>query len=184
MLTELVNIIQNLCLRHKLVRTFKYQSRILNNTQGNDETFQCYLEDVSHYALNITNGIFKAEMTLWILSQPTEESDSILDIQDKAITIGVDVLHALDNLEEYQGILSVYDYDFMVVAHYSDDDSAGLRMSIILSIPSPINLCDYMDNFNDEPYSGDTDTQITVPDTEVGNLSIKTIKLPKSPKRC
>lgn len=184
MIKDIVNIIGNLCLRHKNVRTFRYQSRILNNAQNGYETFQCYLDDVSHHELNITTNIFKVEFTLWVLAQPTEEPDSILDIQDKAYTIGVDILGALDNMEEYAGILSVYDYDIMTVAHYSDDDSAGIRMSFVLSVPSPLNLCTLEDQFNPEPYSGETDTQITVEEKEIGNLDFKTIKLPKSPSRC
>ena len=57
-------------------------------------------------------------------------------------------------------------------------------MTIELQVPSPLNLCENDDNFNDEPYDEDTDKEITVDDKEVGELNIKPIRLKKSPKNC
>lgn len=183
MLKDIVNIIKNVALRHKGVRTFRYQSDLLNNAQNNYGTYQVYLDDISHHALNITTNIFRVEFEMYVLAQPTKEQDSILDIQDNAYTIAVNILGYLDNMPEYQGILSVYDYDIMTLAHYTDDDSAGVRMSIVLAVPSPLNLCTLEDNFNDEPYEEDDDVDITVDEKEIGDLQITKIKLPKN-DRC
>lgn len=180
MLRDIVEIIKNVSLRHKGVRTFKYQDKIYNNAQNNNETFQVYLDDVSYHNLNITTNIFKVEFTMFILTQPKDVEEEILKAQDEAYTIAVNIMGYIDNMDAYKGILSVYDYSIMTLSKYSDDVSAGVRLSLVLSIPSPLNLCTLEDNFNDEPYSGNTDTTITVDEKEVGSLTIKTIKLPKN----
>jgi len=49
-----------------------------------------------------------------------------------------------------------------------------------LQMPSPVDLCSLEDNFNDEPYSGDTDTEITINEDEVGDIDINPIHLPRT----
>ena len=184
MLKDIVNIIKDVALRHKGVRSFRYQANIYNNAQNGYQPFQVYLDDISHHNLNITTGIFKVEFQLYVLTQPEKDEEAVLEAQDEAYTIGVNILGYLDNMEAYEGIMSVYDYSIMTLSHYTDDDSAGILLSVVLQVPSPLNLCTLEDNFNDEPYSGDTDTKITVDDKEIGDLTIKTIRLKKSPKNC
>lgn len=178
MIKDLVNIIKNVSLRHKGVRTFRYQSGIYNNAQNNYKPFQVYLDDVSYHNLNITTNIFTVEFNLYILAQPTKDEDGILEVQDNAYTIAADIVAYLDI--NYAGILSMHDYSIMSLSHYSDDDSAGVRLSITLETPSPVNLCSLDDNFNDEPYEDEPDTEITVDIKPEPTISdIKTITLPK-----
>lgn len=184
MLKDVVNIIKDTALRHKGVRTFRYQSDIYNNAQNNHETYQVYLDDVSLHELNITTNIFKVSFELFILSQPNGESgNTILDVQNEAYTIACDIMAYIDTSDAFQGILSVYDYSILTIAHYSDDDSAGVKLSLVLRMPNPVNLCTLEDNFNDEPYSGDTDTEITINEDEIGDIDIKPIHLPIN-RRC
>ena len=184
MLKDIVNIIKNVSLRHKGVRSFRYQQKIYNNSQNNYSPFQIYLDDISHHDLNITTGIFKVEFQMYVLKQPDKSTEAILEAQNDAYTIAVNILGYLDNMDDYKGILSVYDYSIMTVSHYSDDDSAGVLLSVVLSVPSPLNLCTLEDNFNEEPFEEEPDKEITVDEKEIGELNIKTIKLPKSPNRC
>ena len=183
MLKDIIEIIKDVSLRHKGVRCFRYQGDDYNNQQNNYETFQVYVDDVSYHQLNITTNIFKAEFQIYILSQADGTSgNTILDVQNNAYTIACDILAYLDNTPDYYNVLSVYDYSILTLSHYSDDSSCGVKLSVILEMPNPVSLCTLDDNFNDEPYSGDTDTEITISgNTEVGeDLVIKTIKLPKN----
>ena len=184
MLKDIVNIIKDVSLRHKGVKTFRYQQKIYNNAQNNYKAFQVYLDDISNHDLNITTGIFKVEFQMYVLKQPEKSTEAILEAQDEAYTIAVNILGYLDNMKEYEGILRVYDFSIMTISHYSDDDSAVVLLSVVLQVPSPLNLCTLEDNFNDEPFEEEPDKEITVDDKEVGELTIKTIKLPKSPSRC
>lgn len=185
MINDFVEIFKNLALRHKGVYTFRYQDKIFNNAQNNHRTYQVYLDTVSLHNLNITTNIFTSEFELYILAQPNgEEGNKIEDVQTYAFTIAVDLLGALDNWDEYKGILSLHDYSILTLSNYTDDASAGVKLSVVLETPSPLNLCSLDDNFNDEPYTPEPDTpQIDIPTEEVGDLEIKAIKLPRT-KTC
>lgn len=178
MIKDLVNILKNLCLRHKNVRTFRYQNNAYNNAQNNHKTFQVYLDTVSLHQLNITTNIFTSSFELYILSQPDGTSgNTIEDVQTYAFTIAVDILAALDTWQEFYEILSVYDYSIMTLSEYTDDVSAGVKLSVVLELPSPLNLCELDENFNDEPYPEDEDIEININDDEVGDIDLKPIHL-------
>lgn len=179
MIGDLVNIIKNVSLRHKLVKTFRYQGDDYNNAQNNFRTYQVYLDTVSLHQLNITTNIFTSSFEMYILSQPNGESgNTVEDVQTYAFTIAVDILAALDNWNEFRGILSIHDYSILTLSDYSDDRSSGVKLSVVLETPSPLNLCEYEDHFNDEPYPQDEDKKIDIPTSEVAeDLIIKPIHL-------
>lgn len=181
MIKDLIEIFKNLALRHHGVRTFRYQNEIYNNAQNNFKTFQVYLDTVSLHQLNITTNIFTSSFELYILSQPDGTSgNTIEDVQTYAFTIAVDILGALDTWEAYKGVVSLHDYSILTVSDYSDDKSSGVKLSIVLETPSPLNLCTLDENFNDEPYEDDPDHEIDIDENEVGDIKIKPIKLPRN----
>lgn len=176
MLKDIIEIIKNVSLRHKGVRTFKYQSDMLNNQQNNHKYYQVYVDDASMHELNITTNIFKAEFQVYVLGFVDDEHD-VLDVQNNAYTIAADIIAYLDAKEEFYGLLSVYDYSILTLSHYTDDSAAGVKLSLILEIPSPVNLCELDENFNDEPYEDDGDIEIDINDDEVGDIDLKPIHL-------
>jgi len=181
MIKDLVEIFKNISLRHKNVRTFRYQNDMHNNAQNNHKTYQVYLDTVSLHQLNITTNIFTSSFELYILSQPDGTSgNTIEDVQNYAFTIAVDILGALDNWEDYKGVLSIHDYSILTVSEYSDDNSSGVKLSVIIETPSPLNLCDLDDNFNDEPYEDEPDHEIDVDEDDVGDIDITPITLPRN----
>lgn len=182
MLKDVIEVIKNASLRHKGVYTFRYQGNDFNNAQNNHATYQVYVDDISLHQLNITNGIFKSEFQIYILGFADSEK-SVLDVQNEAYTIAVNITAYLDSHEAFQGILSVYDYSILTLSHYSDDSSAGVKLSLVLEMPSPLNWCTLEDNFNDKPYEEEKDKEIDVKTNEVGELTIRPIKLPID-RRC
>lgn len=179
MLKDVVNIIKDVALRHKGVCTFRYQGDDLNNAQNNHKMYQVYLDDISHHQLNITTNIFKAEFQLYILGFVDDENP-ILDVQNNAYTIACDILAYIDSYDEYKGIVSVYDYSILTLSHYTDDSASGVKLSIVLEMPNPVNLCELDDNFNEKPYEDEPDHEININDNEVGEININPIKLPKN----
>lgn len=179
MLKDVIEILKNASLRHKGVYTFRYQGDDLNNAQNNYKMYQVYVDDISLHQLNITTNIFKVEFQIYILGFVNEDK-TILDVQDDAYTIAVDIMAFIDSQEEYQGILSVYDYDILTLSHYTDDSSAGVKLSLVLQMPSPLNWCTLSENFDDEPHEEEEDHKIDVPTDEVGDITINPIKLPHS----
>lgn len=184
MLKDIVDILKDISLRHKGVRTFRYQGDDLNNAQNNYKGYQVYVDDISHHQINITTNIFKAEFQIYILGHADGTSgNTILDVQNEAYTIAVDILAKVDTEEAFRGIVSVYDYDILTLSHYTDDSAAGVKLSLVLQMPTPLNWCTLDDNFNDEPYEEEEDREIDINEDEVGEIDIKPIKLPRS-KNC
>jgi hypothetical protein len=184
MIKDIIDILKDISLRHKGVRTFRYQGDDLNNAQNNFKAFQVYVDDISHHQLNITTNVFKAEFEIYILKQPDGTSgNTILDVQNDAYTIAVNIMAKIDTDEAFRGILSVYDYSILTLSHYTDDNAAGVKLSLVLSMPSPLNWCTLDENFNDEPYEDQPDREITINDDEIGDIDINPIHLPRT-KRC
>ena len=179
MLKDIVNIIRNTALMHKAVHTFRYQGDDLNNAQNNHEYYQVYLDDISYHQLNITTNIFRVEFNLYLLGF-VDDDNPILDVQNNAYTIAADIIAKIDTDEANRGVLSVYDYSIVTLSRYTDDKSAGVKLSLVLAMPSPVNLCVLEDNFNDEPYEPEPDKQIDVDTNDVGDIDIKPIRLPKN----
>lgn len=177
MLKDVVNIIKDISLRHKGVRTFRYQSEILNNAQNNHAMYQVYVDDVSLHELNITTNIFKAKFEIYILGF-VDDDTTVLEVQNNAYTVACDIMAYIDIKDEFKGVLSVYDYSILTLSHYTDDNAAGVKLSLVLQMPNPVNLCELDDNFNDEPYEDEPDSEIDVNNEEIGDLDINPITLP------
>ena len=179
MLKDVIEIIKDVSLRHKGVYTFRYQDDMLNNAQNNYPGYQVYVSDTSMHQLNITTNIFKAEFQIYIIGH-TDDEHSILDVQNDCYSIAVDIMAKIDTLEAYRGILSVYDSSILVLSHYSDDDSAGVKLSLVLQMPSPLNWCELDDNFDDEPHEDEPDHEIDINTDEIGDIDINPIHLPRN----
>ena len=167
MLKDIINVLKDIFSRYKGVNTFKYQSNDLNNAQNDYASWQIYVDDMSRHQLNITDGTFTAEFQIMILSH-VDDGETILDKQDYAYSLAATVVEALDSNPEYQGVMRVHDYSIVTVSHISDDDSAGVSLSLVLQVPNPADLC--YDQWQ-EP----------VPEPEEEPLEIQTITLPKKP---
>ena len=181
MLKDIIEALRHVSLTHKGVYTFRYQGDDLNNAQNNYRGYQVYVDDISLHQLNITTGIFKVEFQIYVLGHPTGESgNTVLDVQNNAYTIACDIMGKIDTDEAYRGVLSVYDYSILTLSHYTDDNAAGVKLSLVLQMPSPLNWCEFDDNFDDEEHEEEPDHEIDVPDNEIGDIDITPIKLPRS----
>lgn len=179
MLKDIINILKDVSLRHKGVRTFRYQGDDLNNQQNNHKYYQVYVDDISLHQLNITTNIFKAEFQVYVLGFVDDEND-ILTVQNNAYTIAADIVAYIDTKDEFKGVLSVYDYSILTLARYTDDSSAGVKLSLVLQMPNPTNICELDNNFDDEPHEEDEDHEIDVDEDEVGDIDITPITLPRN----
>jgi hypothetical protein len=180
MITDIKNIIRDVALRHKGVRSFYYKGEDLINAQNDHEYFQVVLDDVSLHELNITTNIFTVNLDIYVLG--FVGSDKTVDeVQTSAYTIAVDIVAWMDNKIENVG---VHDYSFLTVSRFTDDNAAGVKISLELWVPSPLNLCEYEDNFNDEPYEPAPDHEIDIDEDEVGDLDISVITLPRDGVKC
>lgn len=148
MLEQIVNYIGSVGLKHKAVKTFKYQKRSLINQQNNNGYVELIIEDNAYLQQVITQNIFTATFNVDILGFPKDDTE-ILGIQSLCMQIAVEIMAYIEKDGTFLGKLSIHDYDILLVSHFTDDSSCGVRLSLELIIPNPINLCSFMDNFDE-----------------------------------
>lgn len=182
MIKSLVDILKDVALRHKGVHSFEYQAERLNNASNNNRPFNVYVDSVSLSQLNITTNIFKVTFDIYVIAPKGKHSTET--IQTYAYTIATDIMAYIDIKPDYKGIISVYDYSILTLDHYTDDDDAGVKLTLTLETPSPVNLCTLDDNFNDEPYEAPQENDIDIDVKDVGHIDINPIDLPKSNNPC
>ena len=177
---EVTNMIIDTLKRFKGVNYVNFAGDDLINQQNNHKTLQCWVDDVSFHQFNLTQNIAKVEYQIYILGFPTGESgNTVLDIQDQCYDVALYTLAYLDIKEQFKGIISVYDYSILTLSHYSDDSSAGVKLSLVLTIPNGVNLCELDDHFG-EPYPDEPDHEIDINTDEIGDIDINPIHLPRN----
>lgn len=177
---QVTDIISDTLKRFKGVKFVRYSGEDLINQQQNFNTIQCWIDDVTLHQFNLTTNIVKVEYQIYVLGFPDDTSgNTVLDVQDKCYDVAIYTLAYLDNNDEFKGIVRVYDYSIMTLSRYSEQSNAGVKLSLVLEIPNGVNLCELDEHFG-EPYSGDTDTEITINENEVGDIDLKPIHLPRN----
>lgn len=177
MIKNLVNAIKEQAEHIKNVKFFKYEGSDLINSQNNNATIQVWVEDDIFTEYIVTKDLVKVQMNIDILDNIGDDEEKV-DVHDRTTKIAIVLIKLIE--ERYKGILSVYDYNLLNLSHYSDDDLFGTRVSIYLTMPSPINFCninDEIDEFNE--YYKEEDKNITINKTEIDidNIDINPIKL-------
>lgn len=166
MIKEIIDYIGKTALRHKAVNRYKYQGRIMVNQQNDNAYMQFIIEDNHSLQYLKTASVHTLTMNIDIIGKPKDDTE-ILTVQDIAFQIGVEVIAYIERHAE-KGLLSIWDYDFLALSHFTDDSSAGQRLTLELVVPNPINYCTLDDNF------GEIKTDDETPDNE---LIIKPIRL-------
>lgn len=179
---EIVDTLVDVLSRFKGVRYVKYTGDDLINQQQNHKTLQCWIDNVSFSQYNLTTNINKIEFNVYALGFPTEESgNTVLDIQDQCYNLAVNFLTYIDNMPQFQNLITLYDWSIITLDRFSEQSNAGVKISVVLNAVSPINLCEFEDWFNDDPYEPEKDMEITVSgDTIPDELIIKPTHLKRN----
>jgi len=179
---EIVNTIIDVLSRFKGVNFVRYTSSDLINQQNNNKTIQCWIDNISMSEYNLTTNINKIEFQIYILGFVDSEKTQ-LDIQDVCYNIAVNFLTYIDNMPQFKNLITLYDWSILTIDRFSDDANAGVKVSVVLNAVSPINLCDFENWFNDEPYPEEQDHEIDINNEEVGDIDLKPIHL-KPNRKC
>ena len=179
MIKNLVNAIKEQAEHIKNVKFFKYEGADLINAQNNNATIQVFVEDDIFTEYIVTKDLVKVQLNIDILDSIGDGKD-IIDVHDRTTKIAIVLIKLIE--ENYKNILSVYDYNLLNVSHYSDDDLFGTRISLYLTMPSPVNECninEFIDELN--KYYKEEDKEITInkPEIDINKLDITPIKLKK-----
>lgn len=180
---QIVDAIVDVLSRFKGVNYVKYTGNDLINQQNNNKTLQCWIDNVTMSQYNLTTNINKMEFQVFILGFADGTSgNTVLDVQDECYNVAVNFLTYIDNMPQFQNLITLYDWNILTLDRFSDDSNAGVKISVVLNCVSPINLCDYQNWFNDEPYEPEKDHEIDIDDDEVGDIDLNIINLPTTRK--
>ena len=172
---------------HKAVNSVKYQNKTLVNAQNSAGYMQVSIDASPFWDLliSVPNQPFTLQLNVDIMGFPrTDGTYSELDAQSDAFQIGVEFLHYFRQENIFMDKIAIHDYQFIGFTHYTDDNCAGVRMSVNFTLVNPINLCTFMDNFSDEfiPEEPEDIPQIDLvdpnPPSEINDLVLKPILLP------
>lgn len=178
---EVVDTLVGVLSRYKGVNYVRYSGDDLINQQSNDKTLQVWIDNVSLSQYNLTTNVNKIEFQVYMLGFPTQESGrTSLDIQDECYNLAVNFMTYIDNMPQFYGFISLYDWSILTLDRYSEASMSGVKLSLVLDVASPINFCEFESWFNDEPYTPEKDKEIDVPTKEVGELDIHPTHLPRN----
>lgn len=181
---EIVDTLVGILSRYKGVNYVNYIGDDLINQQQNHKTIQCWIDNITFSQYNLTTNVNKMEFQIYILGFADGTSgNTVLDVQDKCYTLAVNVLTYIDNTPSLANLMNVYDWSILTLDRYSEQSNAGVKLSLVLNTVSPVNLCEYVDEFNDEPYTPEQDKEITITTNDIGEIDISPVHLPKN-NRC
>ena len=188
MLKQLIDYFIEVSLRHKAVYNARYKNKIYTNAQGNNGYFQMIFNTDPYFQLLVSspNTPFTLTVNIDILGHPKSDF-TVLDCQDAALTIGVQFLAFIANDSSWYSNVVVHDYSFLALDEYTDDRSAGQRLTLELIVPNPLDICTYLDEFDDEPKPIDVeDKEIDLidvnPPSQADELELHPILIPYKKK--
>lgn len=179
MIKNLVNAIKEQAEKIKNVKFFKYEGSSLINVQNNNEPIQIWVEDDIFTEFITTKNLIKVQLNIDILDN-IRDGEDLLETHDRTTKIAIVLIKLIE--ENYKNILNVYDYNMLNVSHYSDDDLFGARVSLYLTMPSPINFCninEFIDELNEYEKNEDKEITIKKPEIDIDNININPVKLKK-----
>lgn len=179
MIKELVLAIKEQAEHIKNVKHFNYEGADLINSQNNNEPIQVWIEDDIFVEYIVTKDLIKVQINIDILDN-IRDGENKLENHDKTTKIAIVLIKLIE--ENYKNILSVYDYNMLNVSHFTDDDLFGTRVSLYLTMPSPINFCnisDFIDELNEYEKNEDKEITINKPEIDIDNININPVKLKK-----
>ena len=179
MIKNLVNAIKEQAEHIKNVKFFSYEGADLINCQNNNATIQVFVEDDIFIEYLVTKDLIKVQLNIDILDN-IGDGDDMLEIHDRTTKIAIVLIKLIE--ENYKNILSVYDYNMLNVSHYTDDELFGTRVSLYLTMPSPVNECninEFIDELNEYEKNEEKEITINIQEIDINKLDINPIKLKK-----
>ena len=186
MLRQLYDYFMHTALMHKAVNCAKYQNRMLTNAQNSNGYIQFSFDDSPYFdkLISVPNQPFTFQMNVDIMAfVKTDGTYNIIDAQNDCFTVGIEWLSYIEQDNYFMGKLALRDYEMVGFSGYTDDNAAGFRFTVQWIIPSPLDLCRYLDNFSEEFIPEEQEEkQIDLddpnPPSEINDLVLRPILLP------
>lgn len=180
MIKNLVNAIKEQAEHIGGIKSFQYEGADLINAQNNNATTQVIVEDDIYSEYIVTKDLLKVTVNIDILDV-VHQTDDKLEVHNNALKVGIVLLKLLEL--NYGNFINVYDYSIMSVSRYTDDVLYGVRLSVYIHMPSPVNHCnlkEFIDLTNEYEKREDKDIDIKAPEINIDEININPIKLKKN----
>lgn len=158
MIKNIVDLFYKLSETHKLIRSFKYGQVTKRQGIGEENHPLVFLEDPIYINdATYTTGQIDCIVNFEILLTPQAfknwnvEQLSVIDCQNIAHSIALNFVARIKEMwyNEETGI-EVKNYNFVTLTNYYDNNASGIRCTMTLLLPNPINYCDTEEHFDDE----------------------------------
>ena len=146
MIKDIINTFRELARKHKLIKSF-YYNRNYELGEGNELHPVFWLEDPI-YSNNSNGNGFLTTVNFSILLIPNKDL-SILDCQDLAFSIGLNIIEKLKNDEDSE-IRIKNDWSFITLSNYYDNNAAGIRFTAQLYNRNMSDYCLLNEHFDED----------------------------------
>lgn len=196
MINSIISTFRELAKEHKLIRSFKYDRLSKGAGTGEENMPQVFLEDPIYIdASTLNDGSVRATVNLDVVMIPQAFENSNVkqltpqECQNVAHAICLNFVARLreinKNPEDFDNpridkSLRVLNYSFITLRKWYDDDAAGVRMTLLISVDNPISYCDTASHFdpNKDFEMGDLLSKVDLDEPE-GCIDTWSYKLPK-----
>lgn len=158
MINSIVKTFYDLAEKHKLIRGFKYGSLSKRGGVTDDAYPLCFMESPLYIGqATISTGFIQyLTINFDIVSTPTLLQNWLgvkpIDnetIQQFCYEIALNFIAKMHR--DYKDGLTrneIASYSFTTLEHWKDDDASGVRCTLNLNVPNPINYCDIEEHFD------------------------------------
>ena len=112
MIKNLVEAIKEQAENIQNVKYFSYEGADLINAQNNNATIQVFVEDDIFTEYLVTKDLVKVQMNIDILDNIRDGEEKV-DTHDRTTKIAIVLIKLIE--ENYKNILSVYDYNLLML---------------------------------------------------------------------
>ncbi len=158
---KIVNIIYKLAREHIAIKSF-YYGRNYQKGVGSEPYPMIWLDDPISASANGSGVLLKTlgySFNFDVLDVPKTDTE-VIAIQTACESIGLSIIEQIKKQVQVDSVRTI------TLRDYYDNKSAGVRFSVSITIPNPVNLCS--DDFNPEKQF---DKKSYLPDFTIGSPS-------------
>ena len=167
MINSIIRTFYNIAREHKWVRQFKYDRLSKGSGIGEENHPLVFLEDPIYIAdSTLSDGSVKCTVNFDVVMTPqafenwnVEKQLTPEECQTVAHAIALNFVAKLKDIanhyedydeDEYNTSIKVISYNFVTLRYWYDNNAAGVRCTMVISVDNPINYCDLEEHFDDD----------------------------------
>jgi len=165
MINSIIRTFYNIAREHKLVRQFKYDKLSKGSGIGEENHPLVFLEDPIYVAdSTLSDGSVRCTVNFDIVMTPQAFENfnvkqlSPEECQTIAHSIALNFVAKLKDIStnydeydenEYNTSIKVLSYSFITLRNWYDNNAAGVRCTMVISVDNPISYCNLEEHFDD-----------------------------------